>query len=91
MTYVVTGNCKGIRDTSCVVVCPTQAFRLGEDMLYIDPNECIDCNACIFECPVDAIFPDHDLAGEELQWIEINKTMSKKSPLIKSKIKPLIQ
>ena len=86
MTYVVTESCIDFRDTSCVVVCPVQAFKKKKKMVYIDPDICIDCNACISECPVDAIFPDHELSGEELKWISINKIQSKLYPIIKFKI-----
>ena len=42
--------------------------------LYIDPIECIDCGACIPECPVDAIYSSEDDAIEagELEFVEKN-------------------
>jgi len=40
--------------------------------LVIDPDECIDCGACIPECPVDAIFADIDVPDEEEAWIDRN-------------------
>ena len=66
MTFVVTDNCQRCRFTDCVTVCPVDCFHADKDMLYIDPDECIDCGACEPECPVEAIFYEDDLP-EELQ------------------------
>jgi ferredoxin len=41
-------------------------------MLYIDPVECIDCGACVPECPVEAIFPDDEVPEEWEHYLEIN-------------------
>ena len=41
-------------------------------MLYIDPDECIDCGACEPECPVEAIFAEEDLPQEHAGFTEIN-------------------
>ncbi len=89
MAYVVTGECQDCKYTSCAVVCPVQAFREGPDMLFIDPDECIDCNACESECPINAIAADSDLSGENKKWIEINKVESPKFPMIEEKRKAL--
>ena len=56
MAMVVTEPRFGCKYTDCVVVCPCDCFREGESMLFIDPEECIDCDACVPECPVSAIF-----------------------------------
>ena len=66
MTYIITQNC--CKDASCVPVCPVECIRpvgepgsfTGTEMLYIDPNVCIDCGACQEECPVDAVYPEDD-------------------------------
>ena len=60
MTFVVTDNCKGCRFTDCVAVCPVDCFHGDDDMLYIDPAECIDCGACVPACPVTAIYESID-------------------------------
>ena len=52
MTHVVAEPCFNCKYTDCVVVCPVECFYEGESMLYIHPDECIDCEACIPECPV---------------------------------------
>ena len=57
MAYVVTQSCIGNKHTSCVDVCPVEAFREAPEMLFIDPDVCIDCNACVSACPEGAIFP----------------------------------
>src|SRR3954453_2010844 len=63
MAFVVCEPCRDCKYTDCVVVCPMECFYQDESMLYIDPTECIDCEACVPECPVEAIF--HDSAVPE--------------------------
>jgi ferredoxin len=41
-------------------------------MLYIEPDECIDCGACEPECPVEAIFTEEDVPDEWKPYTEIN-------------------
>lgn len=72
MPYVVTENCVDCRFTDCVEVCPVDCFYADEKMLYIHPDECIDCGACEFACPVKAIFNEDDLPGDLRKWIDIN-------------------
>src|SRR5437764_697509 len=57
MTYVVTDACIRCKYMDCVEVCPVDCFYEGENMLVINPDECIDCGVCEPECPVDAIKP----------------------------------
>ena len=64
MTHVVTSACVDHKYQECVAVCPVEAFREADTYLIIDPDECIDCGACIPECPVDAIFADTDVPDE---------------------------
>ena len=47
MAFVVTEPCIGCKYGDCVGVCPVDAFREGENFLVIEPNECIDCGACV--------------------------------------------
>ena len=72
MTYVVTENCKGCRFTDCVDVCPVECFWGDAEMLYIDPEECIDCAACVPECPVEAIFAEDEVPGGQEAWTGVN-------------------
>ena len=74
MTHVVTSACVNHKYQDCVAVCPVEAFRELPTYLVIDPDECIDCGACIAECPVEAIFADTDVPEEEEEWIEKNET-----------------
>ena len=89
MAYVVTGKCFGCKYTDCVVVCPCDCFRDGENMLYIDPDECIDCDACVSECPVEAIFYQENVPADQHEFIALNAEMSKVCPPIVEKRAPL--
>ena len=72
MTHVVTQPCFDCKYTDCVVVCPVECFYEGEKMLYIHPEECIDCGLCIDACPVEAIFPDDEGPPQWTEFIEKN-------------------
>ena len=74
MTYVVTDVCIKCKYTDCVEVCPVDCFYEGENMLVINPDECIDCGVCIPECPIDAIVTDIDPRGEP--FLELNREFS---------------
>ena len=58
MTYIVKDECIKCKLTDCVEVCPVDCFYEGENMLAINPDECIDCGVCEPECPIGAIVPD---------------------------------
>lgn len=77
MTHVVVSGCVDHKYQECVAVCPVEAFKELETYLVIDPDECIDCGACIPECPVEAIFTDTDVPPEEEEWIERNEVESR--------------
>lgn len=89
MAHVVTAACYGCKYTDCVLVCPVDAFREGERMLYIDPESCIDCQQCVPECPVEAIFLDEDAPAEMRDFIALNAEMAAKCPEITEKQTPL--
>lgn len=75
MTYVITETCVDLKDKSCIEVCPVDCI-IAEDedrMLFIDPDECIDCGACVDPCPVDAIYAEEDVPQEQVAYTEINK------------------
>jgi len=84
MTYVVSALCINCKHTTCVEVCPVDCFHEGENMLVIDPDECIDCSLCVPECPVEAIFDEDDLPAEQSQMIAVNAEFAKKWPVITS-------
>lgn len=89
MTFVVTENCIKCKHTTCIEVCPTEAFREGPNFLVIDPDECIDCNLCPAECPVDAIFSDDELPDDQEYFLELNAELSKTWDVITAPKEPL--
>src|SRR3954465_12803192 len=76
MTYVIGEPCIDIKDLSCIDVCPVDCIHVGERMLVIDPDECIDCGACEPECPVEAIFPEDALPEKWEPFVKINAVMN---------------
>ncbi|MGE3314369.1 MAG: 4Fe-4S binding protein [Planctomycetaceae bacterium] len=89
MAYVVTEPCFGCKYTDCVVVCPCDCFHEGEGMLFIDPDHCIDCDACRVECPVEAIFHEENVPAERNEYIALNAEMAPKCPSIVERKEPL--
>lgn len=87
MTFVVTEVCIRCKYTDCVEVCPVDCFYEGENMLVINPDECIDCGVCEPECPIEAILPDTDPEAEK--WIEMNREYSEAWPNITSTRPPM--
>lgn len=85
MTFVVTDSCIRCKYTDCVEVCPVDCFREGQHFLVIDPDECIDCNLCVPECPVDAIYAEDDVPEDQKHFVELNATLAKKWPMITAK------
>jgi len=75
VAYVITDACIGTKDRSCVDVCPVDCIHDDGDvdqMLYIDPDECIDCGACEPACPVSAIFAEDDVPDNLKAFVAIN-------------------
>ena len=80
MTYVIAEPCIGTKDAACVDACPVDCIHpkkdspayAEEEMLYIDPVECIDCGACVPVCPVSAIFALDDLPEKWKAFTERN-------------------
>jgi ferredoxin len=91
MPHVVTEPCVGCKNTVCVTVCPVNCFHEGPNMLYIDPVECIDCGACVPECPTKAIFPLHRVPAKWKNYIKLNADESKTTPIITQQKKPLCE
>lgn len=75
MTYIVTETCVDLKDKSCIEVCPVDCIHEQDDdrMVFIDPDECIDCGACVDPCPVDAIFAEEDVPAGQIAYVDINK------------------
>ena len=74
MAYVICEPCVDVKDTACVDVCPVDCIHTvdGENQLYINPDECIDCAACEPACPVNAIFMHDEVPTEWDSYIELN-------------------
>ena len=92
MTYVITEPCIDVLDKSCVEVCPVDCIHYdeGEDrMLYIDPDECIDCGACEPACPVTAIFAEDDVPGDMKDYTALNAQWYKNKAGVRAKVNQL--
>ena len=83
MPFIITDPCIGTKDTACVDVCPVDCIHPRKDepdfeqtsMLYIHPDECIDCGACVPACPVAAIYDSTDATPpSQKQLIDANAT-----------------
>ena len=92
MTYFITTPCIDVTDQSCVDVCPVDCihFEEGKDrMLYIDPDECIDCGACEPVCPVTAIFAEDDVPASQSVYTEIDALWFKDKDAARAKVAEL--
>jgi len=88
MPHIVTRLCRDCVHTACVTVCPVDCFYIpkqpSEDLpnqLYISPQECIDCRACIPECPWEAIYEDLELPSDFADEIPLNARVDKERHL----------
>lgn len=72
VTFVIALPCVDVKDRACVDECPVDCIYEGDRMLYIQPDECIDCGACEPVCPVEAIYFDADLPAEWEPYAEAN-------------------
>lgn len=77
MAFVVTEACLNEKNKSCIEVCPVDCIYTESDaldkMVYIEPDECIDCGACESACPVNAIYEDVEVPEESLEFVELNR------------------
>jgi ferredoxin len=72
MTYTIAEPCIDVKDKGCVEECPVDCIYEGPRMLYIHPDECIDCGACEPVCPVEAIFSEDDVPDNWKNFTPIN-------------------
>lgn len=89
MTYVVTQHCVDCKYTDCVTVCPVDAFHEGERTVYINPDTCVNCDACVPACPVEAIFSEENLPSKWTNYIQINVDGAANHPVINQKKDPM--
>lgn len=89
MPHIVTDNCQLCRYTDCVSHCPVECFHADDERLYIDPDVCVDCGACIPACPVQAIYDVVDMPDDKEPWIAINREGAKALPVVTEKQTPL--
>ncbi len=72
VTYVIAQPCVDLKDRACVDECPVDCIYEGKRMLYIHPDECVDCGACEPVCPVEAIFYEDDTPEEWKAYYDAN-------------------
>jgi NAD-dependent dihydropyrimidine dehydrogenase PreA subunit len=73
MTYVIALPCVDLLDKTCIDECPVDCIYEGNRMLYIHPDECVDCGACEPVCPVDAISTEADVPPQwkDFYWVNV--------------------
>jgi len=92
MTYVVAEPCVNCRYTDCALVCPVEAFHLDDDMLVINPETCIDCDACVPECPVEAVFSEANVPPDWASFTPLNAERALSGlPTISARLDPLCE
>jgi NAD-dependent dihydropyrimidine dehydrogenase PreA subunit len=72
MTYVITSTCIDVKDGVCQKVCPVECIYEGGRMMYIQPDECINCGICVSVCPVEAIYEDVEVPVAEKAFAAAN-------------------
>ena len=72
MTYVIAEPCVDLLDKACIEECPVDCIYEGARMLYIHPDECVDCGACEPVCPVEAIYYEDDVKEEWAAYTKAN-------------------
>ena len=86
MAYVVCEPCVNCKYTDCVTVCPMNCFHEGRNMLVIDPDHCIDCEACVPECPTEAIVHEADVPAKWAEFIDLNARLARQWPVLATKM-----
>jgi NAD-dependent dihydropyrimidine dehydrogenase PreA subunit len=71
MTYVIGRACVDLKDKSCIEECPVDCIYEGGRMMYIHPDECVDCGACEPACPVEAIAYEDDVAEGDAPFVAV--------------------
>jgi NAD-dependent dihydropyrimidine dehydrogenase PreA subunit len=72
MAYIVAASCIDVKDGACQDVCPVECIYEGGRMMYIQPDECIDCGLCLSVCPVEAIYAEDDIPEGRRTFLTAN-------------------
>ena len=82
MTFVITKPCIGVKDASCVEVCPVRCIATNdtEEMYHIDAEVCINCSYCEPVCPVNAIFDEYKMPSDQREFLRTNREFFKNNP-----------
>jgi NAD-dependent dihydropyrimidine dehydrogenase PreA subunit len=72
VTYTIAEPCIDGKDKACIEGCPVDCIYVGARMLFIHPDECVDCDACEPVCPMEAIYNEDDVPQEWNQYKQIN-------------------
>jgi ferredoxin len=72
VTYIIAQPCVDVLDRACIEECPVDCIYEGERMLYIHPDECVDCGACEPVCPVEAIYYEDDVPAQWKDYYKVN-------------------
>ena len=100
MAFIITDPCIGTKDSACVDVCPVDCIHPKKDepefeqmtMLYIHPEECIDCGACVPACPVTAIYDSPDSTpSNQKDLIEANRIYRNGDPGSMAEAEAIVQ
>ena len=81
VTYVIAQPCVDLKDRACVDECPVDCIYEGKRMLYIHPDECVDCGACEPVCPVEAIFYEDDTPEQWKEYYDANVALLRRPRL----------
>ena len=74
--------------TDCCEVCRVYCFHQGASFLVVDPEQCTDCDLCVPECPVDAIYPEQQLPPDQRRFVGLNAELARLWPVIDTKKAP---
>ena len=80
MPFVITEPCIGVKDATCIEVCPVDCINTDDDeeQYFIDPITCIDCSYCESVCPVNAIFDEFTVPSQWRHFSAKNRDFYKK-------------
>jgi len=98
--FIITDPCIGTKDAACIDVCPVDCIHPRKDepefeqttILYIHPDECIDCGACVPACPVAAIYDSIELTpSHQKDLVEANHVYRPGDPGAMARAEAIVQ